>query len=202
MKCVTATALGAIAASLLATPAVARDRTVPADLVLTEAMVPYIYQYAACVFGGPGADADARIAACSGTKERLKTESRAPFVYWHRGKGPTRNRQFNRAFDLLDTEARVLEDHYGPVPATVTAYMACIGTNVAATDAFIAGRSIDYVGFDQLCREQASLSFETATDLERQLYQGVRRNGRVVRVPLSPMISYELDRGLLGARYY
>ena len=195
-------AIGALAVGLMAAPATAQERTVPADLILTEAMVPYVYQYAACVFGGPGADADARIAGCSDTKERLQAEAKAPFTYWHRGKGPTRNRQFERAFNLLDSEARILDEHFGPVPATVTNYMACIGSSVAATDAFIAGRSIDYVGFDQPCREQAALSFEASSDLELRLYQGVRRSGRVVRVPLAPMISYELDRGLLGARYY
>lgn len=188
--------------SFLSVPVMAEDRTVPADLVLTEAMVPYVYQYAACVFGGPGADAEARIAGCSQTKERLMAEAKAPFSFWHRGKQPTRNRQFARAFSLLDSEARILESHYGPVPATVTGYMQCLGSSVAGNDAFIAGRSIDYVGFDQPCREQANFSFETADDLERRLYQAVRRSGRVVRVPLSPMFSYELDRGLLGARYY
>ena len=195
-------AMSALMAGSFATPVAAQDRTVPADLVLTEAMVPYIYQYAACVFGGPGSTAEARIAACSDTKGRLLAESEDPFIYWHRGKGPTRNRQFARAFTQLDTEARVLESHYGPVPATISAYMDCLGSIVADTDAFIAGRAIDYVGFDEVCRDQADFSFATASDLERRLYQGVRRNGRVVRVPLSPMISYELDRGLLGARYY
>lgn len=124
------------------------------------------------------------------------------FYYWHRGKEPTRDRQFARAFRLLDDEARILEQHYGPVPETVTDYMDCLGKNIAGTDSFQAGRSIDFIAFNQPCREAASFSFETASDLELRLFQRVQRRDRVIRVPLSTTIAYEFDRGLLGARYF
>ena len=195
-------AFATLCAVATALPAHAKERTVPADLIFTDAMVPYLYQYAACVFGGPGANADARIAACSNKKDRLQAEAKAPFTYWHRGKGPTRNRQFTRAFRLLDDEARILEKHYGPVPDTVTAYMDCMGTSIAGTDAYKAGRSINFVQFNQQCREAADFSFASATDLERRLFQRVRRTDRVVRAPLTTSFSYEFDRGLLGARYF
>lgn len=194
--------LGALAAGALASPATAKERTVPADLVLTEAMVPYVYQYAACVFGGEGATADERIAGCSDLKASLKASAKEPFTYWHRRKGPTRNRQFDRAFRLIDVESRILEKHFGPVPATVTSYMDCLGKSVAATDAFQAGRSISYVEFNLPCKDEAAFSFENAVDLERRLFQRVQRFGRVNRVPQSPIPAYELDRGLLAARYF
>ena len=202
MRIISKAALAAIGAMALAIPAGAKERTVPADLIFTDAMVPYLYQYAACVFGGAGADADQRIAACKAEGERLKSEAEAPFVYWHRGKGPTRDRQFARAFKLLDSEARILEQHYGPVPASVTAYMECMGTRLASSDAFRDGRSVDFVAFNQPCRDEAGFSFESASDLERRLFQRVRRTDRVIRNPVATAIAYEFDRGLLGARYF
>lgn len=189
-------------ALMAAMPAGATDRTVPADLVLTDAMVPYLYQYAACVFGGEGATADQRIAGCANVKARVLAEAEEPFVFWHRGKWPTRDRQFARALRLLDDEARILERHFGPVPASVTRYMDCMGRNLAATDSFRGGRSIDFVGFNQPCRENAGFSFDSASDLERRLFQRVRRTGRTIRIPTATLIAYEFDRGLFAARYY
>lgn len=66
-----------------------------------------------------------------------------PMVIWNHGKGPTRNRQFARAFDLLDTEARILEKHYGPEPETIIGSMHCMGWNVAQSGQFVRGLSMD-----------------------------------------------------------
>ena len=80
--------------------------------------------------------------------------------------------------------------------------MDCLGKNIASTDAYQAGRSINFVEYNQPCREQAQFSFETANDLELRLFQRVQRRDRVIRVPLGTSIAYEFDRGLLGARYF
>lgn len=178
------------------------DRKVPAALVVTEAMIPYLYQYGACVFGGAGEDVDARIAGCQTLKAQLQLDAVEPHVFWHRGKGPTRKRQFVRAFDLLEEEARILERRYGPVPRTIIDYMNCIGSNIARSDDFVAGRTIEYLQFDGGCRAWAKLSVEDASDLERRLYQGVRRSGRIIRPPLAPIIAYRLNKGLIAGHYY
>lgn len=200
-RLVSAIVVLALAGMSLPGSAADSERKVPVDLVVTEAMIPYLYQYAACVFGGPGTNAEERITGCEERKTKVQADAVEPMVIWNRGKGPTRNRQFARALDLLDTEARILEKHYGPVPETIIGYMHCMGWNVAQSDQFVRGQSIEYILYDGACREWAKLSVEKSSGLERSLFQRVRRGGRIIRPVQVPMVAYQLNNGLLAGAY-
>ena len=167
------------------------------ELDLTEPGLPFVYRYASCVF-----EAQARLVTdCSEIRTAVEREAENVFEDWHRGNILSRRRQFSRALDLIEAEARELASAGGMVPRPIILYLRCLGEGISTDQSFIEGRSIDYVSLEETCTEQVNESYGGSSEWRgHYLYHRLRRDGRVINVALDSLPTITFQHGLLDIR--
>lgn len=193
---------GAIGALALANP-IAEAQASARTLTLSAAMIPYVYRYAACLFDASNGTAQTRIDSCQDLRQALVQDSRPVFEKWHRSDSLRRERQFARALDLLEDEARFAEVEREPVPAGVIRYLQCTGDHFAQDERFLKGVVIDFVGQDLACQgvRDGDLAGEERR-LETKLINRLRFEDRWQSPADGQLNDVEFRYGLLAPRSF
>jgi hypothetical protein len=169
------------------------------DFEISPAMVPYVYRYGACLFNEKIGEISARIEKCKVLRTAIEDNSKEPFAFWHRGEGPRRTRQFNRALNIIETEAREAVETRKFVPEPVVTYMKCISELTIGSDNFRKGLIIDYRQTDPYCIGQISdVSGEMEAKRAERLFSRLRRVGGYIKMAGDVPTTVVFQNGFLG----
>jgi len=161
----------ALAATLSAAPAAARDFTVYASTA------PILYRYAACMFDGDAPSYEAQLDKCAPMKQRLEAEADAAIDRFHVIERYDVDVELRNGFREIRNDTKQTRRQNRPVPSEIVAYLECMGKGVMATADYKNGDAIDYIGIEQPCYD-ATIATGNVDDT-RQLYLRFQQVGRL-----------------------
>ncbi|MEL7319991.1 MAG: hypothetical protein AAFN04_15280 [Pseudomonadota bacterium] len=170
-------ALAAVAAAF-ATPAAARPLTVYATTT------PILYRYAACLYDGSAASAEAQIAQCATLKTQLEAEGKEVIERFHVVERYTVEQNLRRGFLQQELELKQIRNAGKFVPDAMLSYWKCMGEGAMAAQDYVAADAVTYIDIEKPCFEatikpaRKVISGAEKTSL-RLLYRRFRRNGRL-----------------------
>lgn len=160
------------AATLVASPASARD------FVAYASTNPILYRYAACMFEGGAASAEAQIEQCAPLKEELDIEAEAVIKRFHVIERYDVNRSLRDGYREIRNDTKQTRRLGKAVPTEIVAYLKCMGEGVMATEDYKNGDAIDYIGIEQPCYDKTVGVVEDKRP-SRQLYLRFQQLGRL-----------------------
>lgn len=168
-----------LAGGLASTPAVARN------FVLYSTTTPMVYRYASCAYATDMPTIEEQLAKCSDLREEMLEAADEILPRFNPREVSDARRNLAWAFDDIDQEAASARGQRKTVPASIVAYLQCMGESVMATEDFQSGVAVDFIGIEEACVNEHVLSVtfvQTEQELERikLLYQQFSRTGRFV----------------------
>lgn len=186
----------ALAASAMAAPAQAKV------FVVSPAILPLTYRYAACAFAQEEATVEAQIASCRPLRDELEASLDTILSDYHRRNGLFVRRQTMRGFRQIDAEAAEAWEEGKTVPKVILTYLDCLGTRQMESDTYSSGNSLDWITIEPECRkvpvEGEVFMTRAAIDRAKMLFQRFRVRGRAVKVSGSEWQNMEFRYGFLG----
>jgi len=168
----------AAATVFTAAPALARPLTVYATTT------PILYRYAACLYDGSAATAEAQIAKCATLKSELEAEGKDVIERFHVVERYEVEQNLRRGFLQQELELKQIRNAGKFVPEAMLSYWKCMGEGAMAAPDYVAADAVNYIGVEGDCFQatikpaRKVVSGAEKTSL-RLLYRRFRRNGRL-----------------------